>query len=180
MWPVIGAGVGKYEAQMFSFGSVGKSVTAAAVLGLSLVATESMAQSSQPFAGMSGVWAGRGTISLEGGAREAIRCRATYAVRADGNGLQQTLRCASDSYKIELTSNVVASGGRLTGTWSEATRNVSGDLRGTTSGDRFQVTVNAGTFSADLTLTTHGNSQTVVIRSDSGEFKGANIRLSRT
>ncbi|MEH2514354.1 hypothetical protein V1291_005708 [Nitrobacteraceae bacterium AZCC 1564] len=165
---------------MFSFGSVGKSVAAAAVLGLSLVATESMAQSSQPFAGMSGVWSGRGTISLEGGAREAIRCRATYAVRADGNGLQQTLRCASDSYRIELSSNVIANGGRLTGTWSEATRNISGELRGTTSGGRFHVTVNAGSFAADLTLTTHGNSQAVVIRSDSGEFRGANIRLSRT
>ncbi len=165
---------------MFSFRSVGKSVTAAAVLGLSLVTTESMAQSSQPFAGMSGVWSGRGTISLEGGAREAIRCRATYAVRGDGNGLQQTLRCASDSYKIELTSNVIANGGRLSGTWSEATRNVSGDVQGTTSGGRFQVTVSAGTFSADLTLTTRGNSQIVTIRSDSGEFKGANITLSRT
>lgn len=165
---------------MFSYRSVGKSVTAAAVLGLSLVATESMAQSSQPFAGMSGVWSGRGTISLEGGAREAIRCRATYAVRGDGNGLQQTLRCASDSYRIELSSNVISNGGRLTGTWSEATRNINGDLQGTASGGRFHVTVNAGSFSADLSLTTHGNSQTVVIRSDSGEFKGANIRLSRT
>jgi hypothetical protein len=165
---------------MFSFRSVGKSVTAAAVLGLSLVATESMAQSSAPFAGMSGVWSGRGTISLEGGAREAIRCRATYAVRSDGNGLQQTLRCASDSYRIELSSNVIAQGGRLTGTWSEATRNISGELRGTASGGHFHVNVSAGSFAADLTLTTHGNSQAVVIRSDSGEFRGANIRLSRT
>jgi hypothetical protein len=180
MRPVDGTGLGKYEAQMFSFGSVGKSVTAAAVLGLSLVATESIAQSSQPFAGMSGVWSGRGTISLEGGAREAIRCRATYAVRGDGNGLQQTLRCASDSYRIELSSNVIANGGRLSGTWSEATRNISGDLEGSTSGGRFHVTVSAGTFSANLSLTTRGNSQTVVIRSDSGEFKGANITLSRS
>jgi hypothetical protein len=164
---------------MFSMSSVGKSVAAAVVLGLSLVATESMAQSSRPFAGMSGVWSGRGTISLEGGAREAIRCRATYAVRGDGNGLQQTLRCASDSYKMELSSNVIASGGRLTGTWSEATRNISGELRGTTSGGHFHVTVNAGSFSADLSLTTQGNSQAVVIRSESGEFRGANIRLSR-
>jgi hypothetical protein len=165
---------------MFSFRSVGKSLTAAAVLGLSLVATESMAQSSQPFAGMSGVWSGRGTISLEGGAREAIRCRATYAVRGDGNGLQQTLRCASDSYRMELSSNVIANGGRLTGTWSEATRNINGDLQGTTSGGRFHVIVSAGSFTADLSLTTHGNSQSVVIRSDSGEFRGANIRLTRS
>lgn len=129
---------------------------------------------------MSGVWSGKGTISLEGGAKEAIRCRATYAVRSDGNALQQTLRCASDSYKIELSSNVVASGGKLTGTWSEATRNVSGDLQGTASGGRFQVVVSAGTFSADLSLTTQGNAQSVVIRSSGSDFKGANITLTRS
>jgi hypothetical protein len=165
---------------MFSFEAIGRRAAVAAILGLSLVSAESFAQSGQPFAGMSGVWSGKGSISLEGGTREAIRCRATYAVRSDGNALQQTLRCASDSYKIELTSNVVASGGKLTGTWSESTRNVSGDVEGTTSGGRFQVVVRAGTFSANLALTTRGNSQSVVIRSDGGEFKGANITLTRT
>jgi hypothetical protein len=165
---------------MLSFESIGRRAAIVVVLGLVLVPAESFAQSGHPFAGMSGVWSGRGTISLEGGAREAIRCRATYAVRSDGNALQQTLRCASDSYKIELTSNVVASGGRLTGTWSEATRNVSGDVEGTTSGGRFHVVVRAGTFSADLALTTRGNSQSVVIRTDGSEFKGANITLTRS
>lgn len=165
---------------MFLFESISRRLAMAAVLGLSFVSTESIAQSSHPFAGMSGVWSGKGSISLEGGAKEAIRCRATYAVRSDGNALQQTLRCASDSYKIELTSNVVSDGGRLTGTWSESTRNVSGDVQGTTSGGRFQVVVSAGTFSADLVLTTRGNSQSVVIRSAGGEFKGANITLTRT
>lgn len=152
----------------------------AAILGLSLISFEAQAQSGPPFAGMSGVWSGKGTISLEGGAREAIRCRATYAVRNDGNALQQTLRCASDSYKIELTSNVVADGNKLSGSWSEATRNVSGNVQGTTAGGRFQVVVSAGTFSADLVLTTKGNSQSIVIRSEGGEFKGANIALTRT
>ncbi|CAN5190225.1 hypothetical protein BH10PSE10_BH10PSE10_01140 [soil metagenome] len=165
---------------MFSFETIGRRAAVAAVLGLSIVATESFAQAAKPFAGMSGVWSGKGTISLEGGAREAIRCRATYSVRSDGDALQQTLRCASDSYKIELTSNVVASGGKLTGTWSEATRNVSGDVEGTTSGGRFQVVVRAGTFAANLTLNTRGNSQSVVIRSEGSEFKGADITLTRT
>lgn len=160
--------------------SIGRGAAILALIGVAFVPATSFAQSAQPFAGMSGVWAGKGTISLEGGAKEAIRCRATYAVRSDGNALQQTLRCASDSYKIELTSNVVASNGKLTGTWSEATRNVSGNVEGTTSGGRFQVVVRAGTFSADLMLTTRGNSQAVVIRSEGGEFKGANITLART
>lgn len=164
---------------MFSLGSTTDKAVAAAILFLSCI-PGSHAQTAHPFAGMSGVWSGKGTISLEGGAREAIRCRATYAVRADGNALQQTLRCASDSYKIELTSNVVADGNKLAGTWSESTRNVAGEVQGSVSAGRFQVVVSAGTFSADLVLTTRGNSQSVVIRSHGGEFKGANITLSRT
>ncbi|MBV5270452.1 MAG: hypothetical protein JZU55_11835, partial [Afipia sp.] len=79
---------------MFSFKAIGQRAAVTAILGLSLVSAESFAQSGQPFAGMSGVWSGKGSISLEGGTREAIRCRATYAVRSDGNALQQTLRCA--------------------------------------------------------------------------------------
>ncbi len=165
---------------MFSFESIGRRSVIAAIFGLSLISIDAHAQSAKPFAGMTGVWSGKGTISFEGGAREAIRCRATYSVREDGNALQQTLRCASDSYKIELTSNVVSNGGKLSGSWSESTRNVSGDVQGTTAGGRFQVVVSAGTFSADLVATTKGNSQSVVIRSQGSEFKGANITLTRT
>lgn len=165
---------------MFSFGLNGCRGAVIGVVGLSFVSAGAHAQSAHPFAGMSGVWSGKGTISFESGSNEAIRCRATYAVREDGNALQQTLRCASDSYKIELTSNVVANGNKLSGSWSESTRNVSGDVQGTTSGGRFQVVVSAGTFSADLILTTKGNSQSVVIRSQGGEFKGANITLTRS
>ena len=158
--------------------SVSLKTIAVVAAGWLLCVNASAAQSS-PFAGMSGVWSGRGTISLADGSREAIRCRATYAVRNDGNALQQTLRCASDSYKFELSSNVVATNGRLSGTWSEATRGVNGEVQGTTSGGRFQVVVSAGNFTANLALTTRGNSQSVAIHSEGSEFKGANITLSR-
>lgn len=164
---------------MLSFRSIDQYIIVAVVVGLFVPSLDAQAQQVHPFAAMSGVWSGKGTILLEGGAREAIRCRATFAVRADGNALQQKLRCASDSYKIELTSNVVADGHKLSGTWSESTRNISGDVQGTTAGGRFQVVVSAGTFSADLLLTTKGNSQSVVIRSHGSEFKGADIKLVR-
>lgn len=150
------------------------------VAACSLTVGASFAQSaSKPFAGMAGVWSGKGSISLADGGKEAIRCRATYAVRGDGEALQQTLRCASDSYKFELSSNVVASGGKLTGTWSEATRNINGEVQGSTSGGRFQVVVSAGNFTADLSLTTRGNAQSVVIRSEGTEFRQATINLVR-
>jgi hypothetical protein len=147
-----------------------------AALGLSAAAA--FAQSA-PFAGMAGVWSGSGTISLEGGAKERIRCKATYAVSSEGNGLNQALLCASDSYKFELKSDVIAKSGALSGNWAETTRNVGGSLQGRAGNGQFDVTVSAPAFTAKLVMTTNGNKQNVAITSD-GSFKGANIALNRS
>ena len=149
----------------------------AALLVATLWGSASHAQSG-PFAGMAGNWSGGGTITLEDGSSERIRCRATYAVGSGGNGLQQSLTCASDSYKFQLTSNVVAQGSTVSGTWNEATRNINGNLEGRSGGGVFQVLVNAPGFNANLTLTTRGNKQSIVIKGES-QFRGASISLSR-
>src|SRR5580700_4238818 len=78
-----------------------------ALVAASVSSSASYAQSG-PFTGMAGSWSGGGTVTLDDGSTERIRCRATYAVGAGGNGLNQTLVCASDSYKFDLKSNVIA------------------------------------------------------------------------
>jgi hypothetical protein len=133
---------------------------------------------SGPFAEMAGVWSGAGTISLDNGTSERINCRATYAVSRDGSGLNQNLVCASDSYKFELKSDVLANGGSLSGAWSEVSRNVGGRLEGRASKNQFDVVVSAASFKAKLSVTTHANQQVVSISSD-GAIKGASISLSR-
>ncbi|MGN6412152.1 MAG: hypothetical protein ACTHK9_12040 [Nitrobacter sp.] len=132
-----------------------------------------------PFEGLGGVWTGRGTIQLEDGSTEKIRCKATYAVSGDAQGLNQTLLCASDSYKFELKSNVLARAGVLSGDWRETSRNVGGTLEGRADRGQFNVDVSAPAFTAKLKLTTNGNRQDVVIRSG-GQFRGADISLSRS
>ena len=104
-------------------------VAAVTLFAASMSGSASYAQSGA-FAGMAGNWSGGGTVTLDDGSTERIRCRASYAVSAGGNGLNQTLICASDSYKFNLAANVVAEGGALSGTWSESSRNVNGTLRG--------------------------------------------------
>lgn len=151
---------------------------AAALLIASLWGTATYAQSGGPFAGMAGNWSGGGTITLDDGSTERIRCRASYAVGAGGNGLQQSLTCASDSYKFQLSSNVVAQGGAVSGTWNEASRNINGNLQGRAGGGIFQIVASAPGFSANLTLTTRGNRQSVVIKGE-GQFRGASISLSK-
>ena len=133
---------------------------------------------SGPFAEMAGVWSGSGTISLDSGTSERIRCRATYAVSGDGTGLNQNLVCASDSYKFELKSDVLAKEGSLSGSWNEVTRNVGGSVEGRAGNGQFDVVVSAAAFKAKLSVTTRGNKQSVSISSD-GAIKGASISLSR-
>lgn len=153
-------------------------LTAVLCAGSLLFSPASHAQSG-PFAGMAGVWSGGGTVTLDDGSTERIRCRATYAIGAGGNGLNQSLTCASDSYRFNLSSNVIARGGSLSGTWSETSRNVSGTVEGRGGNGNFQVIASAPGFNANLSIHTAGNKQSVVIRSES-QFRGASITLTRS
>lgn len=165
---------------MISSATSPRSLVRTVVFGaaLALLSASAYAQSA-PFAGMAGVWSGNGTISLEDGSNERIRCKATYSVSGDGAGLNQSLLCASDSYKFELKSDVKAKGGELSGSWAETTRGVTGSLEGRASAGKFNVDVSSPAFNAKLILTTTGNKQQVSITSE-GQFKGANISLNRS
>ena len=154
-------------------------IFAVAVLLVASAADSASYAQSGPFAGLAGVWSGGGTVALDDGSTERIRCRATYAVSPAGTGLNQTLVCASDSYKFDLKTNVIAERGTLSGTWSESSRNINGNLEGRASGGNFQVIATAPGFTADISLTTCGNRQSVVIKAES-QFKGATITLSRS
>jgi hypothetical protein len=147
------------------------------LIAASVPSSLSYAQSG-PFAGMAGVWAGAGIVTLDDGSTERIRCRATYAVGAGGTGLNLTLLCASDSYKFDLTGNLVSERGAISGTWGESSRGVNGTVQGRGANGNFQLIASAGGFNASLSLTTRGNRQSVVINSQNG-FRGASISLAR-
>src|SRR6202162_5854200 len=107
---------------------------------------------SGPFAGFDGAWSGNGTVALSDGTTERIRCKADYKVNGSGMGLKQNLHCASDSYKFDLSSDVTSQGDRISGNWSEASRNIFGNLQGTAGGGQIEVFVEANGFAAKLTL----------------------------
>lgn len=158
------------------FGHAIKAAGAGAILMLSVSA--SYAQSG-PFAGFDGTWSGTGTVSMSDGSSERIRCRATYKVDGSGGALAQTLRCASDSYKFDLSSNVTSQGNNVSGSWSEASRNVYGNLVGKAGGGQIDVFVEAAGFAANITLTTKGNKQSVSI-SSKGEIRGVSINMVKS
>jgi hypothetical protein len=137
------------------------------------------AQDRGPFAALAGSWSGGGTVELANGTTERLRCRASYDVLQDGRQLQLNIRCASDSYNFDLRSSVENDGGNVSGTWSEATRNVAGLLSGKAAGRRIDVSV-TGPISIGVSLTTSGSSQSVVIKSQQeSSMRGATISLKR-
>lgn len=152
-----------------------KAAGAGAILMLSVSAGHAQ---SAPFAGFDGNWSGTGTVTMSDGSSEKIRCRASYKVGGSGTALEQSLRCASDSYKFDLAANVKSDGSNVSGSWSEASRNVYGNLNGKAGGGQIDVFVEAAGFAANITLTTKGNKQNVSI-SSKGEIRGVSISMTK-
>lgn len=147
-------------------------------VGITVAAPSSYAQTG-PFKGLEGAWSGTGTVQIADGGSERIRCKATYTVASEGNNLQQVLRCASDSYKFDLSSDVTNRGGSLTGTWNESSRGINGGIEGRASSGQFDALVTANGFAAELSMVARGGKQTIKINSQNNQFKGVQITLAR-
>jgi hypothetical protein len=153
-----------------------------AAIGLGLVAVLIVATlahgSASPFASLSGVWAGPGTVTMASGAKEGIRCRANYDVGGGGANLKVDLRCSSDSFKFELQSNVSHNNGEVSGFWNELTNRVGGTVAGKAAGERIEVRVD-GPIAALLKISTRADRQSVSIRSPGSKMSEVAISLSR-
>ena len=158
------------------------SIAALFLLLAACIADSSHAQSIAPFKRLAGQWSGSGTIDLTDGKREPIRCRASYDVLSDQRNLQLNIRCASDSYNFDLRASATYSAGSVSGTWSESTRLVTGTIAGRADSEHISVVAKAASFSASLSLTTHGSRQSVVIRAHSADagIKGVSMHLRRS
>jgi hypothetical protein len=134
------------------------------------------------FERLSGQWVGTGTVDLSNGTREPIKCRAAYEVQAERHSLNLNIRCASDSYNFDLFSSAVFAGHSVSGTWNESTHLAGGTISGTAEGDQIQVRAESPGFTASLSMVTHGDRQSVVIRTadPSAGIKGATITLRRS
>jgi hypothetical protein len=150
-----------------------------ALLAGALVFPIAASAAAGPFSTLAGSWSGAGRVAMADGNTESLRCRASYNVDGTGNAVRLSLRCASESYNFELGSNVAYEGGRISGTWSEASRNASGSINGTASPSQIQATATGESFSANLSLATRGDRQTVTIRSQGTDISGVSLALNR-
>jgi hypothetical protein len=136
------------------------------------------------FTGLAGDWRGDGSIGWSSGETERIRCTATYEVGGDGNSLQQTLTCATDSTRLIVKSDIRYNpdAGAITGTWSEANYGITGRVTGRASSGTIKAIVASGDkrFTARVTVVTSGSNQTVTITPQGLEVTEVSVKLKRT
>ena len=148
------------------------------VAAFTIAVTPAFAQTG-PFGVLAGTWSGEGTITTSNGGGERIRCRAKYTIAEGAWAFQQALTCASDSYKFEISSDVQTDGTRVTGTWSEATRGVSGKLSGRISGPNISAIVEGPGFAAGVAVNTRGRSQSVNIKPGGTDVTDVTVNLHK-
>ena len=157
-----------------------KALAVAATLGVGAAALPLAAHAAEgPFSALAGSWSGGGMIKKSNGTGERIRCRAAYEPSGANLGLR--LRCASDSYNFDLTSQVSYQGGAISGSWQESTRSVTGGIQGTSAGNGglIRASTQAIGFSANITLTTKGSHQSVLILAPGAEVPEVTVSLEK-
>jgi hypothetical protein len=138
-----------------------------------------LASAASPFAGFTGNWKGGGTIRTDSG-REAIRCKARYATTSGDSTLNINVNCASDSYRVNIVSTVIAQGDNFSGSWQETTRQISGDVSGRIpEANTFQASLQTLGGGLQLGARTNGKQQAITITSQGSDIQGATIKLKK-
>jgi hypothetical protein len=151
----------------------------AATAGALAICPGTLSAAENPFAHFTGNWTGTGKITVQNGSSERIRCRGTYRAGETGGNLGLVLTCASDSYKFELQSDITYDGGSISGSWNEKSRQIYGQLSGRATPNSIQATAQTVGFTAQISIATRGNSQSVSIRSPGSEISEVSIALAR-
>ncbi len=120
-----------------------------AMAGLAAVAASS-AVADGVFSEFGGAWRGKGRISDVNGRTEPLSCKSTNSPSSDGIAMALSLVCASDSYRVDFHTDLYTDGHELRGTWSETTRNATGEVKGEIRPDVINAVTTAPGFSANI------------------------------
>lgn len=138
-----------------------------------------LAQDASPFKDLPGRWVGEGRVGLKDGKNEAVKCRATYFLSDDGQGLRQNIRCASASGKIEVKSEVTSNDGKLSGTWNELIYNLGGELDGEITPRGFRIAVKGSDLTANMDVIVIKERQIVEIQFFNSTLVGLTLVLTK-
>jgi hypothetical protein len=132
-----------------------------------------------PLESLAGRWVGEGRLGVRGSPTEKVKCRATYVYAQAGDQLKQSIRCASAGGSVEVQTAVAHAGGKITGTWQELVRNLSGDLTGTVTPRGFKVTVRGDSLNANMDIILIHSKQVIEIQFIDSSLLGLTLVLER-
>jgi hypothetical protein len=131
------------------------------------------------FETLAGLWSGSGAVETSDGLHERVKCKANYDVKNAGHSVQLDLRCASDAYKFDLSSNIIQDGESLSGNWFESTHRVGGKISGRNVDGLIEARAEGDTFTALLTVGTKGSRQSFLMESPGAKVSQVSIDLLR-
>jgi hypothetical protein len=150
----------------------------AAAFGLAVFGSAGAAIAAGPFDGVSGSWAGNGTVTYDDGTKERLTCTAKYD-QTDSNSISQVLACSSSSYNFRILAYYKNADTKLTGHWSEQVLQIEGSISGTIADGRITGILHGPTFQAAVVVDSHGARQTVTITNDSQSIRKIAIAMKK-
>lgn len=132
-----------------------------------------------PLESITGRWVGEGRLGVRGNATEQVKCRVTYVYEKAGDLLRQTIRCASAGGTVEVQSVVSHLAGKLSGSWKELVRNMSGGLSGTVTPRGFKVSVQGESLTANMDIILINSKQVIEIQFINSSLIGLTLVLER-
>jgi hypothetical protein len=119
---------------------------------------------------------------VHGQSPERLRCKANYRPRGNNDTqVDLQLTCDSDSYKFDLVGQfAVDSDEKLSGRWTENSRNVGGTAIGDVRGNRIEIHIESSAFAANLAMVTRGKQQKISFDAHGGgQVVDSSITLRR-
>ncbi len=132
-----------------------------------------------PLSHLTGRWSGWGAITLSSGKSEQVKCIATYFVKNGGSKLEQNLRCASTSYRIDAKADLQVVSDQVRGSWEERTNAASGSVTGRMTGSGFNLSIRGDSFTAAMAVSTSPCKQSINIAPEGTDVRRIAIGLGK-
>jgi hypothetical protein len=130
------------------------------------------------FSGLDGAWGGSGSVRLENGKTERLKCKGYYNAKG-GSSLGMAINCGNASFKINMRANLKSAGESITGTWEEREFNQTGNVSGKQTANGFKLKF-TGAISGTMNVSMTGSSQTVSISTGGPGFTGVNLQFAKS
>ncbi len=151
-------------------------VARAGILAAGMVVLTPAMAADSALSGLTGSWGGGGVIKYSDGSTERMRCNARYS--GSGAAMTMAINCTSSAHSVNISANLRATGGNVSGSWSESGLGVSGSASGKASPGRLSLGLGGGV-SGSMSVNYTGSRQDVGISVEGAPLQNVSMSLSK-